>query len=131
MSKLIFSRQLINYMMVGGFATIIDAAIFVLLVYTFNYDYRLALCGGFVVGVMINFALCNKFIFDRGKISLRRACVKHYVASLTGLALNQVGMIILISGFEFQKLLVARILVAGCTFIINFALIKRFVFNRF
>lgn len=129
MSKKIFNARLFRYMCVGATATLVDAAIFALFVYYYNYTYSVALGGGFVVGVLVNFLLCDKYIFDRTG-SIWQAGAKHYAASFTGFCLNQVGMLILISGFEFKQLLIARIVVAGCTFIINFVLIQRFVFTQ-
>ena len=128
--KNIFTSELLLYMLVGGIATLIDTSIFGMLVYYFFYDYRYAMIYAFIVGVFINFILCDAYIFDRGDNSFINACLRHYGANLTGLALNQLGMIILVTFFHFQHLILGRMIVAACTFIINFLLIKWFVFEH-
>lgn len=125
----IFSKHLLKYMIVGGIATIVDITIFKQLVSMLHIDYRVALVGGFTGGVFINFILCNAFIFERTS-SFWHACFKHYCASFGGLVLNQLGMILLISGLQFPHLVLSRIIVATATFVINFWLIKTFTFNN-
>jgi len=126
--KKILNTQLILYMLVGAAATGVDTALFALLIYYYAFDYRLALMIAFSIGVLINFILCDMYIFDRGSRSFFFACMRHYGASLTGLFLNQIGMIILVSGFKMNYLILGRIIVATCTFFVNFLLIKKFVF---
>ena len=123
------TNQLTRYMLVGGAATALDMVVFAGVTYGLDYDYRLALCAGFVVGVFLNFCLCDRYIFNRTDCSFMRACARHYGASVTGLALNQLGMTLLISWFNCSWLIGARLIVATFTFVCNFSLIRRFVFR--
>ena len=122
-------HPLLLYMAVGGIATLLDTMILVLLVRLTGCDYRIASLLGCVVGIFINFVLCDYFIFDR-QTSFAKACAKHYIASSFGLVLNQIGMIILISGLACKNLILARLIVATCTFLANYFLIKTFVFGK-
>lgn len=122
-------HEIIRYMLVGACSTTIDILIFSQLVKSYNFCYQQALCISFIFGVFVNFCLCASFIFVL-KSSWWHACLKHYAANVTGLASNQFGMFVLVSLYGMQNLLVARLAVQTITFLINFFLIKSFVFGE-
>jgi putative flippase GtrA len=122
--------QIVKYILVGAIATAVDMGLFWLLIEYGSMHYSYALFIGFIVGAFINFYLCNLFIFNRGEQSFWHACLKQYGASATGLFLNQLGLFIAVSWFNCHRLLLARIIITACTFMINFLLVKYFVFAR-
>lgn len=128
-TRSIFNYQLLQYMLIGGVSTGLDVTIFTCLIYYYLFTYVLALSCAFITGVFVNFILCDIFVFNRTNHSFIASCLRHYGANLTGFVLNQLGMIILISFLNISCVVIARIIVATCTFIINFTLIKYFVFE--
>lgn len=125
----IFTKQLFQYMSVGFVATVIDLTIFSFLVYVLKWDYIFAILCSFFIATGINFFLCKTFVFKPKDISFWKAGIKHYGASGWNLLLNQVGMLILISGFGFPHLVLGRILIITSTFFLNFMMVRRFVFG--
>lgn len=122
-------NELARYMIVGALALMVDTTVFLAVVNWAHYDYRIALCCGFLIGVFVNFCLCDRYVFHRTDCSFARACARHYGASVTGLALSQLGMTLLMTTGLCTWLLGARIIVATFTFLCNFALIRFFVFR--
>lgn len=127
--KKLLQLPILRYMVVGASATVIDLAVFSLTIYQLQWDFRIAITGGFIAGVFINFILCDRFIFKR-TTTWWHACSKHYLASLGGLLLNQLGMIALLSIFGHTHLVGKRLAVSAFTFLVNFLLIKTVVFKN-
>lgn len=119
--------DLVRYMCVGACSMTVDLMVFSLLIKNHIW-YQQALCISFVIGVFINFCLCSYFIFTL-KGSWWRACLKHYAAQITGLMSNQIGLAFLVSICGIEHIIIARIGVQAVTFLINFTLIKAFVFS--
>ncbi|MGF1525395.1 MAG: GtrA family protein [Candidatus Competibacterales bacterium] len=121
--------QAARYAVVGGVATVADVAVFGLLVYLGQVDYRLAVVGSYTVGTLVNFSLCNLWVFDAKHIPLLLAYVKHFVSGLLGLAVNGLVLVVLVEWFYFDQLLVAKIIASGLAFVVNFLLKKYYVYG--
>lgn len=119
---------MVRYMIAGGFATGVDALIFQHLIEVYCFNYITALTTSFAFGVLINFTLCTLLVFKERHLPLWRLLIRHYLASLTGWALNLSLMTIFATYFFIKPLIVARLLAASCTFFLNFTVIKNFVF---
>lgn len=123
-------RQLFLYLFVSTCAALVDISIFSYLISDCAFDYRIALVCGFCAGVFVNFVLSDFFIFTRSEHeSFWRACGRQYLASMSILALNQILMILVVQFLHVTHLVIARILVGACTFILNFMFARKYVFS--
>lgn len=128
--KKLLKNELLRYMIVGGCSTAIDATIFLCLTTFLKLSLYRAFLISFSCGVLVNFTLCNWYVFTHRTVPLWRAVLRHYSASLGGFAMQFSLFFCLISFIAFPYPVIARIAVAGCTFILNFLIIKRFVFGH-
>lgn len=127
--KIKLPQELLKYIIVGAISTTLDAIIFKILTDRFFWDFKISLVCSYSAGVFLNFWLCYLFIFPI-KINWAKAWFKHNSFSLVILAIQQLLMIIIVSFFKFNNLLLARIAVAGFTFLINYLFFKNFVFKK-
>jgi putative flippase GtrA len=121
--------QLFLYGLAGGTAAVIDIGSFYSFVNFLHVDYRLAIFFAFTLGTLTNFSLCNAFIFERRDLSLKKACARHYLSSLGGLATNEIVVISLVELAHFEDLLLAKVIATVIAFIVNFSLIRLYAFN--
>lgn len=122
-------KEFFQYFFVGGTAAIVDVGMFSLFSQVFLIDYRIAIVLAFTFGVFANFSLCNWIVFVGKRKPLWLVFVRHYVSSLSVLVVNEIVMISLVEFFNFEKLVIAKIMSTGAAFIINFFLKKRYVYN--
>ncbi|MGC2310869.1 MAG: GtrA family protein [Candidatus Babeliaceae bacterium] len=128
--KKIVKPRLVRYMFVGGIATLIDAFIFNYLMEFGGLHYFWALSISFPCGVLVNFTLCTLLVFEHKNHPLWQTLIRHYIANLGGFALNNVFISFLLSVMYVKSFLFARIIAAACTFLLNFIVIKKFVFQN-
>jgi putative flippase GtrA len=121
--------QLFQYLFVGGIATVVDVGMFSFFAQALNIDYRIAIVLGFSFGVVVNFALCNWVVFVGKRKPWWAVFARHYLASLSVLAINEVMMISLVEIFDFKNLILAKIMSSGVAFILNFGIKKSYVYN--
>ena len=123
------ASQLYRYFFVGGTAAVVDICAFAFFSQILLIDYRIAVVFAFSVGVLVNFSLCNWLVF-RGKLSpLWLVFTRHYLSSISGLIANEVVMITLVEGFQFERLILAKVMGTGVAFFVNFATKKFYVYN--
>ena len=123
--------QLISYGFVGGSAALLDISIFGLLV-SLGLDYRIANVFSFTGGTLLNFLLCNFFVFEKRAVSFGRAWLRHYFASIGGFIVNLTVLILLVElvfGDTRFWMLVSKLIATGCSFVANFIMIRFYVFN--
>jgi|GEM_PF-4339644 len=128
--KKILKNELFRYMLVGGCSTLVDAFIFLCLTSFFKISIYTAFFLSFSCGVLVNFTLCNAYVFKQRTLSVWRAVLRHYSASIGGFLMQFSLFYCLMSFAQFTYPVIARIAVAGCTFVLNFLIIKRFVFGN-
>lgn len=121
--------QVVRYAGAGGVAAVVDIGTFDVFTRRCHIDYRVAVIMSLTLGALTNFVLSNAFVFDRKSLSLWHAAVRHYLASLGGLAVNEIVLIALLSGFKLSSQLVAKIIATGVAFFVNFAVMKMCAFN--
>ena len=127
----VFESQLIKFMMVGVLAMAVDASIFTIGARYLPLDYRLMTFFSWTFGFIANFFLCDLFGFRSEGSSRLTTAFRYYVTSLGSFGLQMAGMFLLIHYSVIQNWLAARISVASIFFVVNFMIIRRFVFlNR-
>lgn len=122
-------KQLFQYFFVGGIATIVDVGMFSLFSHFFLIDYRIAIVLGFIFGAFTNFSLCNWVVFAGNRRPLWLVFIRHYIASLSVLFINEISMITLVEFFAFDRLILAKIMSSGLAFSVNFFIKKIYVYN--
>lgn len=128
--KKLLNNELIRYMLVGAAGVTLDALIFYFLTNVYGFSYYPAFFVAFPCGVLVNFLLCNKYVFSRRALSFWRSVIRHYSASIGGFVMQFSLFFCLMSWIQFPYPLVARLIAATCTFLLNFLIIKRFVFGH-
>ena len=121
--------QLFRYGIAGSMAAIADVGSFFFFTMYLSIYYPIAVVFSFSLGTFVNFLLCNSYIFDRGRLTFRRAVLRHYFSSLGGLLTNELVMLSLIDVLHFQGMLAAKIIATFLAFFVNFTLIRFYAFN--
>jgi Predicted membrane protein len=123
-------KELIGYMIAGTLATIVDLSIFSFLTYRCFWHCQVALTCSFIISTMCSLWLNSKYVFNMGtNHPWWRVGMRHYFASFGNLLVNQLGMFMLIAWFGFPNLILGRIIIIVSTFLINFIIVKKFVFK--
>lgn len=113
------TNQLFRYFFVGGTAAVVDICAFAFFSQVLLIDYRIAIVFAFSIGVLANFSLCNWIVF-RGQLSpLWLVFMRHYFSSISGLLANEVVMITLVELFQFERLILAKVIGTGVAFFFN------------
>jgi putative flippase GtrA len=121
--------QLFWYIIIGAIATGSDTALFAWLIHYVRFPYYILLLISWSVGVCINFALCDSFVFERNA-SVGRTFGKHIMARSSALFLNQCGMAFCVLILKMDSLIIARLSVSTAVFLLNFLMMKYFVFSK-
>ncbi|MBB5336807.1 putative flippase GtrA [Pectinatus brassicae] len=90
-------REILSFLLVGGFTFIIDYAGLYVLTEIFNINYLISSGISFTAAVIVNYYLCVRYVFkNTGKIG-KKAKVLFLGSSIAGLGLNQVCMYFFVS----------------------------------
>lgn len=135
--KLTESQRFIRFCIVGASAAIISylvylCALFLLVDFSFQYDYVIANCCSFCISVLWSFYWQRKVVFEISdtKLSLIFALLKCYAAyALSGIFLTNFFLFLLIEFLGINKL-VALIVVMFINVPINFILNKCWTFRK-
>lgn len=126
--QLIKDPQLYKYILVGGLGAIIDLSLFFVLRETLNWHYLLLGTLSLSVATLVNYVLCNNFVFKHNK---RHSKLSRFI--LTYLV-SGVGFLIHLSCLFFAvewlmlPVLFGKIFAMGAAFGWNFLSRKHFVF---
>ncbi len=127
--KLLRDPKLYQYIVVGGISAIIDISLFLILREFLEYHYLILATLSFIVATLVNYILCNHFVFkhQHRRSSRARVALTYMVSS--------VGMIIhhscLFFAFELLAIpiVISKIFAMGMAFGWNFLSRKHFVFT--
>lgn len=124
------SRQFLGYVVVGGTAFIFDfTALFVLTDY-FHFYYLASASAGFLLGMLVNYFLCIRHVFNFRAVKDRQFHEFSLFAAIgiAGLLLNNSLLYGLTDGAGLHYLL-AKVLVAGIVLIFNFSARRHLLFS--
>ena len=125
--------QLARYILVGGFAFVIDFGLFSLCLYGLGWQYLLANLMGLVAGLCLNYALSISWVFRSSKRRLeKRRSAEFAVFALVGLmgvGLNELLMLLMVGFFSLQELY-SKMIVAVVVLMWNFCARKLILFNE-
>lgn len=127
--RLIQDPTLYQYILVGGIAALVDLSLFFSLKHYFAIHYLVIATVTFFVATLINFLLCNYFVF---KFAQRRSqktrIILTYAVSFIGLLIHHSCLFV---AFELMlfPLLVSKIFAMGTAFAWNFLSRRHLVFT--
>ncbi|HWW19891.1 MAG TPA: GtrA family protein [Steroidobacteraceae bacterium] len=122
--------ELPQYFLVACCALAVDTGILLLLSGHFHLPYLLAASCSFLLGGVVGYQLCTRFVWKSDPTAS-----KSYQATLftllgvVGLGINAVVMFGMVSGLH-TPVLIGKGISAGCTFLCNYWLRRRWVFGR-
>ena len=123
-------RQFLRYVVVGGIAFGVDFSILVLLTRYLGIPYLLSAGVGFIVGVIVNYNLCLRWVFDARRLQDQRLELTLFTfIGLGGLVLNEV-LLWLITEQLSQEYYVSKLLAAPIILVFNFGLRKILLFTQ-
>ena len=120
--------ELPQYFLVACCGLAVDAGVLLLLTAQSHVPYLLAATCSFLMGGVVGYQLCIRFVWLTDPTAS-----KTYEATLfillggVGLAINAAVMFAMVSGLN-APVLIGKGVAAGCTFLCNYALRRRWVF---
>lgn len=120
--------QFIRYALVGGVSFLVDAMILFILEKIGVY-YLLSASVGFVVGLIINYALSKRFVFTAKLQSRVKEFTAYAVIGALGLALTELLLYIFVD-FIHMHLVLSKIVAAGIVLVWNYIARKYLLYNK-
>ncbi|KPC52267.1 GtrA family protein [Amantichitinum ursilacus] len=123
-------RQFAGYVGIGGIAFVCDFAMLTLVVKALHGGVLWGATAGFIVGAIVNYALCVKLVFNNHTLQSRWLEFAIFVAiGLVGLAINDLVMVACIkyAGLQFQ---IAKLIAAAVVLVFNFAGRRTVLFSQ-
>lgn len=125
--------QLARYILVGGFAFVIDFGLFSLCLYGFGWQYLLANLMGLVAGLCLNYALSISWVFRSSKRRLEKCRSAEFavfaLVGLMGVGLNELLMLLMVGFFSLHELY-SKMIAAVVVLMWNFCARKLILFNE-
>lgn len=118
-------REFIGFVLAGGAATVLNYSIFLILL-SLSVQYLVSSTIGFVSGIFVSFLINKYFVFRESTASKSRA-LKYFLAYVGALVfqLTVLGLLVT-SGLSPE---IANALAIAVTVILNFFVIRKFVFK--
>ena len=129
MLRVIYTKKIFRYFIVGGISAIIDISLFYYFFSKFNLSINHASSLSFIFAVTFNFYFGNTFVFDNhfnyGKI---KSYLLVFLTSLTGLAINILFVHFISESFILSPP-TSKVIAAIPTFFWNFTL-RKIIFRK-
>lgn len=112
-------KQIFCFLVVGTLSFIIDYSILFALTEFVGIFYLLAAAIAFLISVIFNFYLSMRFVFDAKNMNLKEQFIIFITTSLLGLALNEVGLLVLVedTGIDYK---IAKLIMTVIVMVFNF-----------
>lgn len=123
------AQQFIRYVGVGGFSFLVDFACLYLLTDLAGWHYLLAATAAFVAGLVTNYLLCLRWVFDFRRMHHRlHEFVVFGIIGLAGLLLNNLLLFLLTEEVGLHYLL-SKLFAAAFVLLFNFSLRRWMLFS--
>jgi putative flippase GtrA len=120
--------ELPQYFLVSCFGLAVDAGLLLLLNGYFHWPYLPAATCSFTAGGVVGYLLCIRIVWRTDEGSSRSFEATLFILlGLLGLGLNALIMFAMVSGWHLP-VLIGKGISAGCTFLFNYWLRRRWVF---
>ena len=121
--------KVLRYAAVGGTATLVDFSIFAVFAKFLGFNYFWVGAAGFILGTMLNYLLCVRFVFESGaRFTASKELTWVFLVSLVGLSAHQALLYIGI-GLLGWDMLLTKVLATGAVFLWNFGSRSWFIFK--
>jgi len=120
--------QFSRYCLIGGIAFVADFATLLGLTELAGLHYLVAATIGFLLGLLVNYLLATRWVFDYRRLADRRVeFIIFGVVGVLGLALNNLSLFTLagVLGMDYR---IAKLITAGLVLIFNFSLRRALLF---
>ena len=120
-------KQFLQYVIVGGIATIVEWVVFYLLNTTCSINYMLATALAFLVSTFANW-LAGRLIMFKKQEGVLKELGKIYLTSIAGLLFNLIIMWLLVEKLCILEML-SKIIATGIVFFWNFLVRKYLIYK--
>lgn len=112
-------KQIFCFLVVGTLSFIIDYSILFALTEFVGIFYLLAAAIAFLISVIFNFYFSMRFVFDAKNMNKREQFIIFTTTSVLGLALNEVGLLVLVedAGINYK---IAKLIMTVIVMVFNF-----------
>lgn len=116
-----------KFLYIGILATLVDFALYSLLIYFEIFSYGMAIIVGYLAGFVISFFLTRSYVFSKIKIDkVHHELLVVLLITFIGLLLN-LGIVYILVELDFNSY-IARVIAIGLVFFFNYFARKRFVY---
>ncbi len=124
------STEFVRYFWAGGLATLADFAVLLLLTEFFGINYLWSNLIAVSVGLVTSYVLCVRWVFlDRRYNRVVLEFPLFVLTCIIGLLLNELLLWVFVE-FGGTDYLLAKVIVTGVLFVVNFAVKKVVLFRR-
>lgn len=124
------ARESWKYLWVSALALGVDYALLILLTRYLGLYYLVAAAVSFCAGLIVNYALSVRFVFEERSMSDRRAEFLWFcIIGLFGLILNEFAMAFAVQSLGLSYVM-AKLPAAGLSFVFNFIARRALLFTR-
>ncbi len=119
-AKKIFSLQSGKYILAASVGYVFDLTILIFLHSSLELNYNLAATGGFIVGLIIQYILSNKYVFGESKLPRKSQEITGFAAiGVVGLIILNLLMWLFIGGLHINYI-VAKIFATVFVYLWNY-----------
>lgn len=123
-------RQFGQYVLVGGLAFVVDFGTLFVLTHYADVHYLISATAGFLLGLLINYLICIRWIFDfRALANARHEFAVFAGVGIAGLILNN-GIIYALTEWAEIHYLSSKVMAAGLILVFNFSLRRALLFTE-
>ncbi|QLI80988.1 GtrA family protein [Chitinibacter fontanus] len=123
------SRQFLSYLFVGGAAFVVDYSSMIFLVERLSFNYIAAAISSFMIGLLVNFFLCRKYIFSSIINSLQMEFMLFFITGITGviLCLSILHLLVSVYHINYKD---AKLVATAVVFVFNFLSRRVIIFSH-
>lgn len=120
-------KDFVLYVAVGGIATLVEWAVFCILS-SVNWHYTIATIIAYVISTFVNWMAGKLMIFGKSKKNMFKEIAEIYIASIVGLLLNLLIMLIAVDLLSFNKI-ISKVSATAIVFFYNFLVRKLLIYK--
>lgn len=122
--------QFLRYATIGGIAFVVDFVTLLAFTEWVGLHYLVAATIGFLAGLLVNYGLAVRWVFDYRRLADRRVeFILFGVVGIAGLVLNNASLFVLagLAGLDYR---VAKLITAALVLAFNFSVRRAMLFSR-
>lgn len=125
----LFSKNIVRYFFVGGFAAFVNLFIFFIFAKLLCFNYIVVGVLAFLIATFANYILSIQHVFESGaRFERKQELFWVYIVSLIGLGIDMGTLYLCIDIFTIEMML-GKVIATGIVFFWNYFARKHFVFK--